>query len=872
MRRLRAALVRLAAVARGSRLDRDFADEIESHLQLHIEDNLRAGMTPEEARRTARLKFGSVDATRESYRERAGVPIVEILQQDVRQGLRRIRRQPAFTALIVVILALGVGANGAMFGLVDVLMFRTPAHVPAPDRIVRVTGADSYPAFQQLRERLRSIETAAYARHTVSAGAGPEAESWRIECVTPAYFQVLGVAPSLGRAFTTADDRLGAGKVVVLSHAAWERRFAGAASVLGHTTRLADRTFEIIGVARDGFTGVGLGNVDAWILLTAAPEACTAFGRNLLRADSSWLTTFGRLQDGVELDRARAELGSLAVNDGMPANSRSSVAGPASSVSSLYASRRISLDRDSRLALWLAGGAVVLLLLTCANVCGLLWTHALDRSRELGIRVQLGAGRRRVAGQLLVEYLIIGALGGGASVVVAAWLGRAIQQHFPLAATSTVASGRALAFLAVVAITATVASGAIPATQAARRDWRRHLRVGQSLTASRSRARSALLSMQIALAVVLVIAAGLFAGSVDRFRRDFSYDLDRVIAASIDFRTSGTRTPQEIHDVYDALLQRVRHLAPVESAALSSAPVLGSGGFVRVFPVARTLSPLAPPSMHWLVEVSPEYFDTLGLSLSGQGFESSARPPADDVVVLDDAIARALFPGEDPLGQCVFVGRQCREIVGVSPTVRASRQAGSSTSVFVPLSRTGDTETTPQVLLVRTRGPAAEELPTISAALQGARPDLPFVNVRTLLELADVQARSWLLGAKVFGLFGSLAVALAAIGIYGALAFTIRRRTIEIGLRLAVGATRSDIARMVLRVGARVVVAGLAVGLASALLGSKYLERILFNVAGIDVWTFAAATLVVIGAALLGCLLPAIRAARLDPVVALRAE
>jgi hypothetical protein len=306
---------------------------------------------------------------------------VEILRQDVRQGLRRIRRQPAFTALIVLIVALGVGVNGAMFGLVDVLMFRTPAYVPAPERIVRVTGADSYTGYEHLRERLRTIEPAAYARHTVSAGAGPEAESWRIECVTPSYFPVLGVAPSVGRAFTTADDRLGAGKVIVLSHAVWERRFAADPSILGQTTRLADRTFEIVGVARHGFTGVGLGNVDAWILLTAAPESCTAFGRNLLRADSSWLTTFGRLHDGVELDQARAELGSLLVNEATPANSRASLAGPVISVRPLYASRRISLDRDSRLALWLAGGALGLLLLTCANVSVLLWIHTLDRSR-----------------------------------------------------------------------------------------------------------------------------------------------------------------------------------------------------------------------------------------------------------------------------------------------------------------------------------------------------------------------------------------------------------------------------------------------------------------------------------------------------------
>jgi putative ABC transport system permease protein len=785
------------------------------------------------------------------------------------------RRQPGFTALIAVTLALGVGANAAMVGLVDVLMFRTPAYVQQPDRLVSIDRAGNYVRYQALREHLGSIELAAYVRQPLSFGAGADAISIRAECVTPGYFPLLGMAPPVGRGFVEVDDAMGAPRTIVLSHDFWTSRFGRDPRVLGTSLTLAGRPHEVIGVASRGFTGVELGAIDAWILLAASPEACSFTGTNLLRsAGGSWLSTIGRLREGVTLPQAAAEIAAAQVHvadrPGRVVDGR--VAEGSFELRPLYASRRLSLSHDSRLALWLAGGAAVLLLLACANVAGLLWTHTLDRGREIAVRLQLGASRRRVFGQLMIEHMLIAAIGGAAAVVVGMWISDGIRTYFPFAVDAGLMSGRTLVVVAVLAFASGVLSGAVPGIQASKAGTERFLRTGAALMGSRSRFRTALLSVQVGLALVLVTAAGLFTGSVDNFRRDFAYDLDRVVVASIDFRKSSTRTPQEIHGTFEMLMDRVRQLPEVEMAALSSAPVLSAAGFTSVFPVSRSENDPGA-EFHALAEVTPEYFATLGLRMAaGRAFTDADSRAAVPSMVVNESLARTLFPGEDPIGKHVFVGRQRRDIIGVSQPFRSTIRPGSQadSQIFAPLVAGERSGHPPQVLLIRTSRRAHAEVATIAGALQGAAPDLPHVDVRTLESLADAEARSWLLGATVFGLFGTLAVILAGIGIYGALAFSIRQRTVEIGVRMALGAMRRDIARLVLQHGAVVVALGLVLGLAGAFAASRFIESLLFNVAAADPTTFAIASAVVVVCALLGCIVPAIRAARVDPAVALR--
>jgi putative ABC transport system permease protein len=876
MRLLRAWLVRFAALFRSGRRERDMAEEFEAHLQLHILDNRRAGMMPEEARRAALVKFGPVEAIKEEWRDRASIPIVELLLQDLRYALRRMRRKPAFTALITLTLALGVGANAAMFGLVDVLMFRTPARVPDPDRIVRVDGAQNYVAYQELRELVRTLEIAAYARQTLSFGQGADAVPLRVECVTPTYFRVAGTAPWRGRDFSADDDQLGAPRTVVLSHGFWRNQFGGDSRAIGTPVSVAGRPFAVIGIAPQGFTGLGLGTIDAWILIAASPEACSFSGTNLLRSTGgSWLTTVGRVRDDVRPEEARAELASVQGQvsaRGVRRQADGTVVRGELGLTPMYASRRVSLSPDDRVALWVSGGAAMLFLLACLNVAGLLWTQAFERSREIAVRLQLGASRPRVLAQLLVEHLMVAAVGGAAAVLIAGWIADIIRAYFAPTVDADLMGGRTLAAVAGLAVLAGVLSGLAPALRASRAGAERFLRTGQTVMSPRSRLRPLLLSVQVGLALVLVAAAGLFVGSVENYRRDFAYDLERVIVASIDFRKSSVRTPQEIHGIFRTLEDRVRRVPQVERTALSAAPVLGSGsGALRVYAIRRSNQDPGA-QMNVLTDVSPDYFATLGLPIvAGRGF--TAADAAAPVVLVSEPLVKQLFPGDDdPIGKRLLVGSGAREIVGVARPFRASVRPDNQaeSQIFVPLAEAGNSETAPQTLLVRTRGPASEALPTVAAALQSAATDLPYVQVRTLEQLADVRARSWLLGATVFGLFGALAVALAGIGIYGALSFSIRQRTVEIGVRIALGAVRRDVAVMVLRHGIAVAAAGLSLGLAGAFAGSRYIGSLLFNVAAADAWTFAAACVVVTTAVLCGSIVPAVRATQIDPATALR--
>jgi predicted permease len=869
--------MRVRALFSGGRRERELAAEIESHLQLHIDDNIRAGMTLEEARRAALVKFGPVESLKEDYRDRAGIPFIEMFLQDLRYAARRLVKQPGFALLVVLTLALGVGANAAMFGLVDALMFRMPEHVREPRRLVGVQGAGTYVRYQEFSDRIASVEFAAYTiPQTLSLGAGATALPLRTQCVTPTFFPLLGTSSLIGRTFGPGDDGPGSEGTIVLSHGVWSRHFGADAGAIDKTLVIANRPYRVIGIARKGFKGLELQPVDAWILLAVSPEACSFTGTNLLRASSgSWLNLIGRLRDGVTFAQATSELTAAEVGQAPISPPGGRVSNPTAAPAPLYPWRRLnpSLARDGRLALWLAGGASVLLLLACANIAGLLSMRAIDRRREIAIRLQLGGSRRRIFGQLLVEHLLTAGLGGLAAILVAVWLGTAFRKYLPFGGDAEVLDLRILAVLAGLAVTAGVLSGTIPAMQASRSMAAAHLRTGRTVAAGRSRLRTGLLIAQVASALVLVVGAGLFVRSVQNFRRDFAYDLDHVVTAAIDVQRSGHAPGQQIHATFERLLSAVRQLPQVESAALSSSPVLGAGGMLHVYFVRRSRDD-GIPSGHSMTEVTPEYFATLGLDIiRGRTFAASDSLSGRRVIILNETLAAQLFPREDAIGKCVLVSREdCTEVVGISKPFRATIRPTSQgdSQVFMPLRESADSHTVPQVLLVRTRKSAAGEVASLAAALQGVSPDLPYISVRPLLELADAEARSWLLGATVFSLFGALAVMVAGIGIYGTLAFSIRQRTTEIGIRLALGARRSDVARMVLRHGALVVTAGCALGAAAAYGGSRFAGSLLFKVAPADPTTFAVAAGVIVIAALAGCLIPAVRAARVDPVVALR--
>jgi putative ABC transport system permease protein len=831
-------------------------------------------MPLDQARRAARIKFGPVESIKEEYRERSTVPAGEALGRDLRQALRTARWRPGFTTLAVVTLALGVGANAAMFGLVDDLMLRPPDGVGEPERVVAVIGVSNYVRYQELAPRLKTLDIAAYTRHALSFGVGPEAIEIRAECVTPTFFPVLGAVPVIGRAFVPGEDALGQPRTAILSHGFWRRQFGKDPDVLGRTVTIAGRAHTIVGVAAPGFTGVQLGAVDAWILLAATPEACSFTGSNLLRSDGgSWLRTVGRLRDGATVAGAAADL-SAAHDETRPPGAvelrrRLEPRPRLEPVAAARSDGSTGTWRQTRLAVWLAGGAAVLLLIACANVAGLLSTRALDRRSEIAIRLQLGATRRRLFHQLLLENLVLAALCGGVAVFFTIWIGMALRAFLPIGGDQWLDTRSAAVLIGFAAI-AGLLSGLVPALQASRADLVGHFRSGLAVRQTRLVFRHVMLVAQVALALVLVVVSGLFVRSVQNFRADFAYDLDDVIVVALDFKKAGVYNGATIRSASERMLARLRPLPQVKSAAARSGTFIGVGGHSMVTAVRRSAEDRSG-CCHASVAVTPEYFDAVGLRLvQGRTF-TAQEVSSGNAIVLNEQLARDLFPDGQATGRCVLVPTgPCLEVVGVVERGRRGRLSSSQgdSEFFVPFREHG--EAVPHVLLVRPAEASGDTIAAIAAAVRSVSSDLPYITIERLGDLIDVQARSWRMGATIFGLFGTLAVLLAGIGVYATAAFSVRERTGEIGVRIALGAQRRDILMQIARYGALVLAVGSGLGALAAWSVGGALQSVLLSVAPTDVRAFVAAAAVLAAACMAGCLVPALRAARVDPAVALR--
>ena len=510
MRRLRAWIVRLRDTALRRRYLHEITEELESHLQLHVDENLRAGMTPAEARRDAQLKLGGALTVRDDLRDRHGIPLLAMLAQDLRSSARMVRRAPAPALAVILTLAIGVGATTAIFSLADALMFRPPDLVRDPSALVSVS-APNYVAFQDLAARARSLDLAAYTRQTLSLGAGVDAVTVRAECVTGGYLPILGVSPALGRGFRREEVARGGPPAVILSHDLWTNRFNGAPSIVGRSITLTGKVFTVIGVAPPRFHGIAVEPIDVWIALAVSPEACSFTGTNLLASSrGAWLSTLGRIRSGSTLDQARAELATLQAPAGESLGS--------GRLEPLLATTRAS-GRDGRIAIWLTAGAVVVLLLACANVAGLLSIRALDRHREIVVRLQLGASRPRVFAQLILEHLVLVVLGTSGACLVASGLWPLIVSYFPEAAVASLLSTRSMVLMGAFAALAAALSCLPPSLQASRAELGL-FRSGRTLSHSRSGFRRNLVIVQVAFALVLVAGAGVFARSVQNVKRN----------------------------------------------------------------------------------------------------------------------------------------------------------------------------------------------------------------------------------------------------------------------------------------------------------------------------------------------------------------
>lgn len=895
-------------------LERETDEEIREHIRRRAEQLERRGMSPEEARAEALRRFGPVaEARRRLVREaarrerRLGLGgWVDALTQDLRHAWRATAAEPGMTAVIVAILALGVGANAAMFGLLDRLLLSGPDHVDEPERLVRVGSSVDVPGmgtfhavhfghvtYALLRDRVSSFESVAAYSYSPSVpltvGSGEEAEQVLAAHATWDLFPVLGVEAHRGRFFGPEEDRPGAARVVVIGHGWWQRRFGSDPDVLGETVRIEGHPHTIVGVAPPGFTGVELGRVDAWLPMAPKSARITEDWRTTWFAQ--WLQIVGRLAPGATSRQAGAEATRLfrAAYDGSEEP---------------FQEARISAeplwyDEDGREAMevtvsrWLLGVSLLVLLVAAANVANLLLARTVRRQREVAVRLALGITRGRLVRTLLAQSLLLAAAGGVAALAVVPVIAGLVRATLlpDVEWTAPAVDGRVALAAVVLALGTGLVTGLVPALRTSRRDLTAPLRGGSYPGGpGASRLRNVLAVSQAAFSVLLLVGAGLFVRSFAEARTvDLGVEPDRVLRVSARWPRATEpwsvgrmeRTRERTNRFYEEALARARSLPRVEHAALAVGTPFGSSFQVKLRVPGKDSLPELPGGGPFgggasIQAVSPGYFATVGLELlRGRVFGPEDRGGSEPVAVVNETMARTVWPGEDPLGKCLLVGRDesppCTRVVGVVEEGHQNRlREDPSMQYYIPYGQEQGFAGTN--LLVRPPGEPEVMIEPLRKALLGVDPGVLWVDVDRMDERLVPQLRPWRLGATLMGTFGALALVIAAIGLYSLLAHTVASRLHEMGVRTALGARRRQVLGLVLRQGLRLAGIGLAVGIALALLAGRQLRDLLFETAPTDPLVYAGVVGVLLAAAVLACLVPGHRATRVDPVRVLRAE
>ncbi len=868
-------MARVAGLFTSSRQDRDLQAELASHLQMHIDDNLRAGMSAEEARRQARARLGGIEAVREHYRDRAGIPMLQHIAQDVRYGARTLRRAPAFTVVAILTLGLGIGANTAIFSVVNAVLLR-PLPFPESRRLVLIWATSershrqedvaSYPDFAEWRDSSRSFDgMAAFTTRPVGISGNGPAELTPALQVSPGFFDALGVRPASGRPFLAADDEPGAPRVAVLSDSAWTRLFGRRADIIGQTIRVNDQGHTVVGVMPSDFR----------FLQTAAPEQIyVPLARDPSRSHG-FLRVIGRLGDGVDIRAARAEMQIIArrIEAAYPRTN----AGVGTNVVPLVDA--MAGPARTPLLIFLAVVALVLLV-ACTNVANLMLARNASRERELTVRRALGAGRLRLLQQLLTESILIALLGGAFGLLLATWGTKALVAMVSAGLSAprieaTRIDGAVLLFTFVVSLATGVLFGVLPALMAAPRHAAGTLRdTGRSVAGSSTgrRTRAALVVIETALALILLTGAGvLLEGLLVLRAAATGFTTDHLVAAHLRLPPGRYADPVVRRRFFAGVVDAASGLPGVTAAGLvSSLPFSGSSDSLQ-FRVADR--PGSRPVSADFNLVSPGYFRAMQVPIRrGRTFRRDEPIP---VVLVNETAARKFWPGADPVGAQITLSGEpavTLTVIGVTGDIRQNLLSTTPRAeVFLDCLQPGP-DWGALSLVVRTDPGADGVVPALRAAVGSVDPAVPVAEVSTMDEVIAGAIAEPRVYAALLGGFAGLALILAAVGLYGVVSYSVAQRTQEIGVRVALGATRGAVTRLIVRQGASYGLAGIALGTAGGLGFARVLSTLAPEVIAADARTVGAVTLLLLAVALVASYLPARRGAAIDPIAALRAE
>ena len=881
MRPLRATWVRFRNLFRKHRLDRELDDELAAHIEMHIADVVRKGISFSEARRNAVLRLGGVEQTKESHRDVRGFPFLESVARDLRFGVRTLAKNPGSTAVAVLTLALGIGATAAIFGLVNgILLVSLPyAH---PEQLVSVTATYPKGAVVAMRQQVRSADVAAYhegAEFNLTGQGEPVRVAGTL--VSAELFSILGARAEVGRTFVTGEDTAGQDRYVVISHALWQQRFGSDRSIIGRYIELEGVNRQVVGVMPADFRFPSE-RTQVWLPLHNDPRNAVLYWAD------DFMPVLGRLHPGANIEQARAEVRTFQSRVGelfpwpMPASWNADV-------SVVPLQEGMVTDVRTRLLVLLAA-VLFVVLIACANVANLTLARAATREKEVSVRAALGAVPRRIARQVLTESVLVATLGAAMGILFA-MQGLALLKAWLPAETPRLAEAqvdwRVLLFTATLTVLTGLASGLAPALQSLKTSATQALRAGGrdgSLPLSKH-LRGALVIGEVASAVLLVIAAGLFIRSLWSLSHvNPGFDADKLLTARLTPNQSYCADPDRCVTFYRSLLQQLQAMPAVSSVAVVNTLPLSGRVAKRTFDLEGYVPPLGQNSpLFWLHAVSPDYFRVMRIPVVlGRDFAESDQAGA-PVAIVTAATARRFWPNQNVVGKHIrLLGESdWRTIVGIVSDVRCydlqqdipSWMAGAAYLPYNSAATLEDKRLPAEMTLVlRSASDDAQIAKSLRATVASLNPEMPVSEVKTMAAVVSDAAATSRSTTFLFSIFAALALTLGTIGIYGVLSFLVSNRTREIGIRMAIGAQRRDVLWSILREGGKLSLSGIALGAVGALLLTRALTSQLYGISVTDPVTFATVPLIIAIVALLACYVPARRATRVDPMTALRYE